>query len=402
MQKHAIKKKLSEIAEVLEQTYLESDHLGVMAGLSGVAMFFFYYAKHTQDIRYAEIGNGVLEQSINRISDGYNLPTYCSGIAGMGWVFEHLAQNEFIDIDNDQLLTPVEPYLYQVMKRDIAEGYYDFMHGAMGYGLYFLKRFENTHSPELRDQYESYIEELLEGLQKTAEKDNNGLKWPSEKKLSEGPEKVYNLSLSHGISSITNFLSRVIQHDNFSEKAKPILEGSVRYLIAQEKPFGISLFPSFVTTDSELAPMQSRLAWCYGDLGLGISIYRASQVLNDPDLRENAIRILKNSSQLRDIESCGVVDASPCHGAFGIALIFRTLYKATQVPEFEAACHYWVQEGLNLARHKEGYAGFQQVRVGQSPVNEVNLLEGIAGIGLVMMGELSDQDSNWKECLMID
>lgn len=401
LKKVELEKKLEEIVKVLEVKHMESNHLGVLAGISGVSMFFFYYAKYKQDNKYAEIGNAILEESINRISDGYGIPTYCSGIAGAGWVFEHLSEQGFIEIDNDELLPELENYLYLKMKQDIGVGHYDFLHGAIGYGLYFLKRFKNTKSHLLKIKYQAYIKELLEGLSKTAEKDEHGLKWSSEMKKENQSTRVYNLSLSHGISSITNFLARTSEFQEFYDLSLPLLKGSIRYLLAQEQIIGDCLFPSATSKDLDVELIQTRLAWCYGDLGIGISLYKAAQLLKDSKLREDSIRILLHTTHRKGLKSCGIVDASPCHGAFGNTQMYGTIFKQTQIKEFAVAADYWMTEGLSLAIYDDGYAGYKQQNWKEGPSNEINLLEGIAGIGMSIISYLSDFDTNWEESLLI-
>lgn len=402
LNKVELEKKLDEIAQILEAKSMESSHLGVLAGISGISMFFFYYAKYRQDNKFAKIGNEILEESINRMSDGYSFPTYCSGIAGAGWVFEHLSEEGFIEIDNDQLLSELESYLYQKMMQDIAVGHYDFLHGAIGYGLYFLKRFKNTKSVKLKKNYESYIKELLEGLNEASEKDEHGLKWPSEMLALNESTIIYNLSLSHGISSIINFLSRAYKHQEFRSEVFPLLRGGISYLLAQERLTGISLFPNAVYKKSIAEPPKGRLAWCYGDLGIGISLYIAGQATQNPKLTENAIRILKHSASRKRASACSVVDASPCHGAFGVAQIYRTIFRETQIQDFDNAARHWLKEGLKFSVHGDGYAGFKQYRIGKPPTNETNLLEGIAGIGLVIISFLADFDTSWEESLLIN
>ncbi|KYG79636.1 lanthionine synthetase C family protein [Roseivirga echinicomitans] len=402
LQKIDLEKKLEEIEKVLEQKYLEDSHLGVLAGLSGISLFFFYYAKYKQDNRPAEIGSSILEESLSRISEGYTFSTYCSGIAGLGWVFEHLSENDLIDVDNDQLLPDLEDYLYIKMTQDINACHYDFLHGAIGYGLYFLKRFKNTQSPDLKKKYQSYIQELINGLKKISEEDEHGIKWSSEINKTEiKPKTVYNLSLSHGISSITNFLARAYEFPEFRQQSLPLLKGSVSYILAQEKVIGQSLYPSVVPKDSEDEQTQARLSWCYGDLGVGMSLYKASQVLKDSNLKEHAIRILLHTTNRKELKSCGIVDASPCHGAFGLAQIYGTVFNQTQIKEFKSACDYWMAAGLNLAIYEDGYAGYKQHKHNQPRTNEVSLLEGIAGIGLCIISYLSDFEPNWEESLMI-
>lgn len=401
LHKTRLELKLHEIAKILESKHIESNHLGVLSGLSGISMFFFHYARYTQNNKYAVLANHILAECINKISEGYSFPTYCTGIAGMGWVFEHLAENGFIDVDNDELLQPLDETLFHNMIKELETGHYDFLHGAIGYGVYFLKRHQNAKSLNLKKKYSEYLNRLLEDLEKIAHRDNDGLKWISEVVKDEKTTLIYNLSLSHGASSIISFLARVHRNEAFTKSTDKLLEESVAYLLAQENAFGQSLFPSVVPADSPLVPSESRLSWCYGDLGIGISLYQAAEALNNSSIRDTAIRVLSQSSYRRGAKSCGVIDASPCHGAFGIAIIYGNLNKRINSPELASACEYWTKAGLEFDVYEDGYAGYKQQKWRTGPSNEVNILEGVAGIGLSIISYLSGFKTQWEECLLI-
>ncbi len=141
MEKELLHQKLSEIHAILKEKYSENDQTGVLAGISGIALFHFYYAKYTDTDAFADAGVEVLSSSIDRINEGFGFPTYCSGLAGTGWVLDHLEQQDFMDAESDELLGELDPYLYRVMRSDMKSGNYDFLHGALGYGFYFFKRY---------------------------------------------------------------------------------------------------------------------------------------------------------------------------------------------------------------------------------------------------------------------
>jgi len=79
------------------------------------------------------------------------------------------------------------------------------------------------------------------------------------------------------------------------------------------------------------------------------------------------------------------------------------MYRETQDPIFEEAYMYWLQQAIDMDTHKEGYAGYSQWHGGDNPGwhNEINLLEGIAGMGLVIISHLAPFNTKWDECLMI-
>ncbi|WP_268225447.1 lanthionine synthetase C family protein [Sinomicrobium oceani] len=401
MEKELLHQKLSEIHAILKEKYSENDQTGVLAGISGIALFHFYYAKYTDTDAFADTGVEVLSSSIDRINEGFGFPTYCSGLAGTGWVLDHLEQQDFMDAESDELLGELDPYLYRVMRSDMKSGNYDFLHGALGYGFYFFKRYRNTVSEERRQIYENYLGELVVLLRDLAETEGNTVKWLSTL-VPETGETGYNLSLSHGMSSIVNFLSRLYAYETFRDQVGEMLKGGIAFIrnCRNKDQNGISLFPSWVKAGEE-GDSVSRLAWCYGDLGIGISLWQASRHLKDEELHAEALDILRHAAGRTSPESHMVRDAGVCHGSYGNAQMFNRMYSETGEQIFREAADFWIRDGLEKAVHPDGYSGYKQWKGRESEwKEELNLLEGIAGIGLSIISHLSG-DHSWDECLMI-
>ncbi len=403
MQKEFLEQKLKEINSCIKEQYPDQHHIGVLDGLSGISLFQFYYAHYTKTDAPEEIGIDILEKSITKIDNGFNLPSYCSGIAGAVWVFEHLKQEEFLVINTDNLFSELDQYLYENMVSNLRMGNYDLLYGAIGYALYFITRFRNTKSNSLKNRYKTFLLEFISMLEEISEKDENDqYRWISELDP-EKQKKGYNLGLSHGIASIIGILTKLYHFDEFKKESKTMLEGSIAYLLncQYEHKTTSSIFPNWML-ESDIPNDRSRLAWCYGDLGIGIQLWFAAKELNDPNLKEEAISILRHATTRTDYKENGVKDASICHGAFGNAQIFYRIYKETKDPIFKDALDFWIQEGLKMAVHKNGYAGYKQWKGAKNNwVSEISLLEGIAGIGLVIINYLADFDTNWDECLLI-
>ncbi|WP_025664132.1 lanthionine synthetase C family protein [Aquimarina megaterium] len=397
-----LRKKLQEIHIVLSQNYGSKQDIGVLSGLSGISLFQFYYARFTENKKMEDIAIDTISETIQRINDGYSFPTFCTGIAGAGWVLELLDEEEFINIDTDGLLSDLDTFLYDSMDSDIKNEYFDFLHGAIGYGYYFLKRYENTVSESLKQKYITYILHLINALKNSAKIDKRGYFWMYELHKAE---KLWgaNLSLSHGMASIINFLSRLYQHKDFQNPVKDMLIGTIDFMINSKYPDenGSSLFPGWVYPEMEKYT-NNRLAWCQGDLGIGISLWRAGKVLENNTYKELAIHIVKHSVKRRDTVEAILQDTGICHGVFGIVTIFNYMYKETEEVIFKQTADFWMNEALKMDTHKDGYAGYKQWRGSQKKwKNETNLLEGIAGIGLSIISYLEPSESQWNQCLMI-
>lgn len=259
-----LEKALKEFSTIIPKKFKDIENVGVIAGISGIALFQFYYARLLKDEKHADIGAEIISYCIDKINQGYSYPTYCNGIAGLGWVIQHLEANNFIELDCDELLTPFDDYLVNQMKFDLEKGNYDFLHGAMGYAYYFFKRFKNTKNIHLKNCYQQYIITFIKGLDIFPFNEESTIKWKSyidTEELNNG----HNLGVAHGISGIINFLSRLYQFDEFQKATSSLLNNSVMFLLGKEKktPGGVSLYPNWVDFNST-PKYDSRVAWCYG------------------------------------------------------------------------------------------------------------------------------------------
>jgi len=389
--------KLSQISEALGNHFSKpEENISLMGGKIGVAIYYFYYARFTGDDSYADRAVDMISEVFDAINNGFTYHTQAGGLAGIGWVLEHLVQSGYLDTDTNEILEPLDPYLYKAMMHEIGNKHYDFLHGAVGIGSYFLHRLTNPNA-------KTYITELVDKMAEIAHKDDDGaMKWESVLNIEEG-NKGYNLSLSHGISAIIAFFAKVIEADIHKEKTTALLEGSVKYLLKNrlDRSKHLSNFPSWIDDKQEKA--HSRLAWCYGDLGNGLALLQAARSIGNKDWEKIAIDILVDSTSRRDVKENMVIDAGLCHGGAGIMHIYNRAYNYTGLDIFKETALYWAQETLKLARFEDGYAGFKAWHTEKYGgwLNEAGLLEGVSGIGLAFISLLADIEPGWDRCLFI-
>ncbi|WP_025742037.1 lanthionine synthetase C family protein [Aquimarina pacifica] len=397
------KNKLKEIGEILNAKSEEISDVGVLSGISGVALFQFYYSKFLEDDSFADQGAENLMRMVELINTGNVLPTFCTGVAGACWVLEILKEEELVALDDDFLSSDLDSFLLEVMRKDIKKENFDFLHGAIGYGYYFLKRYKNSSSQKLKNKYKKYLDELVISLKTLAKQNDEEIWWESPLQIG-GKDKGCNLSLSHGVASIINFLARLGELTVFYKDVHELLIKASGYILAHQNNDKTlsATFPNWVV-EGEVNEGYSRLSWCYGDLGIGISLLRVGEVLENRHIYDEALRILKKSTRRRDPKEAGIHDAGLCHGTFGILHIYNYLYKKTKDEDFRKAMIFWAEQSLQIDIHKNGYAGYMVWNVNDEEQwkPDTSLLEGIAGIGLSILSYLSPFDSKWDESIMI-
>jgi lantibiotic modifying enzyme len=317
-----VQKQLEIIIDALDNR--KSKDYSLLGGNTGTALLFYYYWLYTKEDEYLEKGNKIILENFDKIKTlNNNMFSLCNGISGFLWAVDHLINNGFIEGNSDELFEEYDTVIYSIMQSEINKGNYDFLHQASGMGLYFLAR----NTPQTRN----YVESLICGLEKTAEIDDNGLKWRSFYHTSDNSgEEVYNLSLSHGIASIIALLGKAYQQNIAKEKTKDMLCRAITFLLSKKSdiPNEItkSFFPSVVYMNENKKEYGSRLAWCYGDLGIGMALWQSSRSLQHKEWERISLDILLHTTTRTDLVKERVADGGICHGSSGIAHIYIIVY----------------------------------------------------------------------------
>ena len=394
--KGKLESKISEIAEVLIKIPIKDiESISLMSGKTGIALFLYYYGRLVNEEIYFDHATELISDVFEQINDGRTYFSFAGGLSGIAWAVNHLSQKGFVDIDEKDPFEEIDEFLSSMMMLEIRKGNFDYLHGAIGVGLYFLS--------VLNDRRKSYLRKLIDELDLISYKDENGgICWISSM-IHDNDRKACNLGLSHGLASIIRFLGKAYKNGISEDRSLLLLNGAVEFLLnSRQDPYAcLSFFPNWVLDDH--TPQSSRLAWCYGDLGIAASLYSAAGDVASNEWTETAIRILKHSASRSDIQNNGIKDAGLCHGTAGVAHIFNRLYNNTHVIEFQKAAEYWFEESLKMAKFFDGLAGYQCYisDTNTNYINQAGFLEGIAGIGLALLGAVSCTEPDWDHALLL-
>jgi len=397
--KDLIEKILHEIAEDIIERFNKKelkDDIGLLSGKAGITIFMYYNARYFKNERYEEYAQQILEDVFNDINNGNLFPTYCSGIAGICWAVNHLVEEEFIDKDNLHVLDEFDEYLYKAMQRCIERDDFDFLHGATGIVFYFTKRAEKNknvikyleHYVQKLNDYAIFDEEKQTAKIVSTVLDEN-----------EQPKKIYNLSMSHGMSSIIIILCKIYALIEDQSDCYKLIEGMTNYLSSCEKPMNpvtYSIYPSYVEVDGNKNDTYGRLAWCYGDLNQGYAFLAASEILKADELCEKAKQVFLQLNKRKDKLVQLVRDAGICHGASGIALIASNLKSRYNNSLFIDIRKHWIRIVLEFYNNANGIDGFKMAAKEGFKYDSC-LLSGTVGIGLCLYQICLDAFFNFLE-----
>ncbi|MBV8199111.1 MAG: lanthionine synthetase C family protein [Acidobacteria bacterium] len=404
-------------------------------GTAGAALFFAYRAQSGAAGGGGEADNDsaafFLDRSTDALASTPLAPDLYGGFTGVAWAAEHLYSPRFADPGGEpdaaaagaesaepeveDPLEEIDGALSRYLDRTPWTADYDLIRGLAGFGVYALERLPRPGAV-------ACLTRIVDRLSETAEHGPAGTTWHTAPELLPDwqrqlfPGGYYNLGVAHGVPAVIALLSATADAmgrlgaagdraaAELAPRARSLAGGATRWLLAQRLPPGQGSW--FGGTFTPEQPAQgSRLAWCYGDPGIAASLLVTARAAGDAALERLAVELAVDAAA-RPAAASGVRDAGLCHGSAGLAHLFNRLYQETGEPRLAAASRHWFEQALDFQLPGEGFAGYRAYWIEpdgnvQSWRSEAGLLEGVAGIGLALLGGLGDFEPSWDRVLML-
>ncbi|PST83896.1 hypothetical protein C7T94_03885 [Pedobacter yulinensis] len=383
---------------IIDNRQFISPDRGALLNSAGCSLFLYHYAEaYEDDLAYDQAG--LFSQPLFDGVRNYQLEapgtvSICSGVIGSAWALRHLKQEGFIDFGNE--LDHIDQVAVEFYNRMAALGNYDYLHGALGALFYLLSATKDAHRLKV---LHSLLGHLLENCNRTDE-----LLYLSDFDMQKNVVNngIINLGLSHGTPSLIPVLCKAVQYDTSFAYLLPSIEKLSNTIIAMKNRSNTGSIYPYRSVLGQHADFKTRLGWCYGDLGIAVSLYQAAEVLKSGSLKSHCYEIFERASSRRSLEEGQVRDAALCHGAAGISHLFREAAKWYQNdPGFSATADYWLDISNDLIQP------YQSVITGRSKfhqehgfLNSFSLLEGLSGIGLAYLSKIH-HSSNWQHILLL-
>jgi lantibiotic modifying enzyme len=370
-------------------------------GLPGRALFFAYAALRANSQALLNVAIESLATSTNSMAKFVFPPHLFAGYLGIGWVARHVAR--LIDPTHVSAADSVESELAVSLAHYEDGSVYELTRGIVGAGVFILER------DPLSPLGETLISTILDRLEAWAEWCGNMVVWrrTPEQLANDGAPffeaGAYDLGIAHGVSGILVFLALCAEADLERNRTARMAHALGRWILAHRMPPGSpSVFPEAVAMSGEKYP--SRLAWCYGDLAVVTALLRAANACGLDELRGGAMDALAEAGRRQPAQS-GVADGGLCHGAAGVAHMFRRLYYATGDERTGDAALRWYQFLLDMPYDESGLGGFATSWSEDGKhyaIRDPGLITGAAGIGLTLMSAVGNIEPAWDRLLLLD
>lgn len=306
---------LKNITNVVVEDFLGKNRFNysLLGGDFGKVLYLYYASKF--DLCSISTANQCLDLIISSVKTNPVISTYCNGLSGLCIGLDILEKKGFVEGVSDS--TSIYNILLNQEFEKHVDWNLDFLHGAIGIGLFHVMRAKYDKSAYL------FVNKILEYLEKNGIYNTDGSvywKYPNRYGIQQE-----NLSLSHGISSTAMFISRAFKVLALQDRLICIrlLIGIGKYLKSH------LLNPNILGSYTPMLPYntKSRLGWCYGDIGTSVALRTIGEITHDLDLLDLSYEIAAHAAVCRnDLKSNYVFDACLCHGSSGIAHFFKNCF----------------------------------------------------------------------------
>lgn len=365
-------------------------------GTAGACVFLAYWAQHLEPLapdESAQIWASVeqlLADCLAAVHVTPHSPSLFAGYCGIAWTVEHLfaTDDDALDVIDGRLPHDLAPLAVE----------FDVISGLAGLLVYGRERGSRSAA---------WIEALLDRLSERAEQGQPcGRTWftgpdrlgPDARRAS--PQGHHDLGLAHGTPGVLAALAGIADEGLARASACDLIDDAMAWLLAQPTVTGHDArYAALLRPGSE--PSASRLGWCYGDLAVAFAMVRSGRARDRMDWIARGVALARHAAE-RDPAEAGVVDASLCHGAAGLAHMFSRMHSLTGDPSCRDAARHWYADALGRRQPGRGVGGFAYWAGRESSLRaEAGLLEGAAGIGLSLLGAIDTAVPAWDRLLLL-
>ncbi|MEM6717997.1 MAG: lanthionine synthetase LanC family protein [Bacteroidota bacterium] len=290
---------------------------------------------------------------------------------------------------------------FSALEFQLEVGNLDFLYGATGIMQYMLRY---TKNKQLLDAAVSMYLKFLY-IKKLALED--GIAWEDFYFRHREKKVGINLGLAHGIPGILKILLSIytyLEHPQPKNISKQLIEGCTTFLknvAFAENDIAYSYF-YIPDVPQDIATVNTRLGWCYGDLSIAIVLHQAGTLMEDAATIAFSKQIIDKAHIRKAQKTTKIEDAGLCHGSAGLCHMYNIFYSYTDKRELLETSRYWLQDTLAQcdSHIKEGtYKKFNPIE--KKYEADEGFLEGAAGVGLSLITLLTE-DRYWDELLLLN
>lgn len=374
--------------------------------LAEAALFYGYLGHALRQPEHLRFAWKLLDRAIGHTATTPMVPSLYGGFCNVGWTVQHLLRLRRTAPRGvrRRFLEEIDEAAHAALDGSPARLGYDLLHGLVGLGVYFLERLPQPRAV-------LGLERAVEKLRDASFEDRRGIGWRSTPEhlpgwlRTEAPQGIYDFGMAHGNPGVIALLAALLRVGIAAQRCREMLASAVPWLLAQRQASNVGArFPSRKHRLDD-PPQRSRLAWCYGDPGPGVAVFSAGTIASRRAWQREGLRLLQDCAA-RDAARSGVLDATVCHGAAGLAHLYNRMAQAAGDAGLRAAARAWLDRTLEMrviGSYVGGYAACCTTTTSDQIVwrPDLGLLTGASGIGLVLLACVTPTMPAWDRRLLL-
>ncbi|UOQ52369.1 lanthionine synthetase LanC family protein [Hymenobacter cellulosivorans] len=367
------------------QTVIESrspEHDSLLDGNLSLCYYYAFLYKMTNVEKYRDAAFRLIEEVFNAINKNearlYG-SSYASGIAGFAYTTTIV--NEILDlgIDLHDELFDLDGYLMESLMLDLKSDKLDCLHSGFGIVHYFITR-TNKNSND-----------VIKAICNKAKITSEGLWFENIVESESKDRNVANLSTAHGLTGMLLILLNSLEYTEHKLLVEETIKEGVRFIlnnsIANKPSNERGNFYSKINFNNNTFEMYPRLAWCYGDLGVIVLLYKCHAYFNNADYKTIADRAGLSTINNRSKELSWVDDPFFCHGSSGVSMMYKVLYKYSNIPQYKESQQFWINKTLDFFKNINTSHDIYQ--------KKHSTIDGLLGVNLSIASNLNDSNDDW-------
>lgn len=212
------------------------------------------------------------------------------------------------------------------------------------------------------------------------------------------PSGYINCGLAHGIPGMLAVLALAYRQGMRVEYQEAGMKRAADWIIAQQltDEWGINWPTALPLSLDELAPAATtpaRSGWCYGSPGIAQALWLAGGALDCATYRDLAIETMRAVFR-RPTEARRLDSPTFCHGLASLLQITLRFAWSTRLPFFQEAARTVLAQILALYE-PESLLGFRCKEVWGPLVDAPGVVDGAAGVALVLLAASTPQEPRW-------
>lgn len=391
---------LIDLDEVILKKWETEPH-GLLSGSGGASLYLYYRFRQSLNDKYITHALAILDKEIQNANE-LGIEDYLSigsSSSSSFWLINEFVKGAILDKTE---LEDAENWIKLSIKSTTITEYsinqHDLFYGFIGKAILAL---------EINQEFtEHFVKTVVSHLISNIQIDINGAFWYTPEHIFRGTDcqKAINLGIPHGMLGILLFLFRCERVYGLTHNQTEIVNDVVKWIIAKLNIENNALKYSYSNSPSG----SGKLGWCYGDLAIAYTLLLHAKQFRNNTSMEKAYEIIGKSSSL-SLQNTGVsyfnqydiFDICLCHGTSSICYMYKKLFSLTRDPNVEKKAHFWLNITLDslgkYLRNIDELTNLRHQRINTT----LSFLNGLSGVGLVLLSFLNEKNTNWDKLLLL-